>query len=107
MHRTIKPHPHHLRYAARIVAVGLVDLRLQRCSHVPRLDADHWQARFGERAVKPLRHGSSFQPNPLEVVGGVREHLQQSFGFARHLHFPDDPARIIQNADTRLLDRHV
>src|SRR5262245_54887286 len=28
MHRAIEP-PHHLRYAARIIAVGLVDLRLQ------------------------------------------------------------------------------
>jgi hypothetical protein len=29
MHRTIKSRPHHLRDAAGIVAVGLVDLRLQ------------------------------------------------------------------------------
>jgi hypothetical protein len=29
MHRAIKPHPHHLRDAARIVAIGLIDLRLQ------------------------------------------------------------------------------
>jgi cyclopropane-fatty-acyl-phospholipid synthase len=36
MHGTIKPHPHHLRDAARIVAVRLVDLRLQCRSHVPR-----------------------------------------------------------------------
>src|SRR6266568_952661 len=36
MHRTIKPRPHHLRYAARIVAVRLVDLRLQHRLHVPR-----------------------------------------------------------------------
>jgi hypothetical protein len=28
--------------AARIVAVGLVDLRLQYRLHVPRLDTDHW-----------------------------------------------------------------
>src|SRR5712672_1201033 len=42
------------RYAARIVAVGLVDLRLQHRPHVPRLDTDHWQACFGKRAEKPL-----------------------------------------------------
>jgi hypothetical protein len=41
MHRTVKPHPHHLRDAARIVAVGLVDLRLQYRLRVPRLDKDH------------------------------------------------------------------
>src|SRR5450759_1178126 len=42
MHRTIKPHPHHLRNPACIVAVGLVDLRLQplgslSLAHVLRL----------------------------------------------------------------------
>src|SRR5680860_932156 len=67
MHRTIKPHPHHLRYAARIVAVRLVDLRLQHRPHVPRLDTDHRQARFSESAEKPLRQRPSFQSNPLEV----------------------------------------
>jgi hypothetical protein len=24
MHRTVKPHPHHLRHTARVIAVGLV-----------------------------------------------------------------------------------
>ena len=46
---------HHLRHAARIVAVGLVDLRLQHRPHVPRLDTDYRQACFGKRAIKPLR----------------------------------------------------
>jgi hypothetical protein len=55
MHWAIQPRPHHLGHAPRIVAVGLVDLRLQRRPHVPRLDADHWQACFGKGAEKPLR----------------------------------------------------
>jgi hypothetical protein len=29
------------------------------------------------------------------VVGGIRQHRQQCFGFARDLHFPNDLARII------------
>jgi hypothetical protein len=66
-HRAIKPGPHHLRYAARIVAVRLVDLRPQHGPHVPCLNTDHWQARFGENAVKPLRQRPSFQSNSLEV----------------------------------------
>jgi hypothetical protein len=41
MHWAVKPHPHHLRHAASIVAIGPVDLRLQHCLHVPRLDTDH------------------------------------------------------------------
>ena len=74
MHRTIKPHPHHLRDASCIVAVRFVDLRLQRRLHVPRLDADHRQARFGKYAEQPLRQRPGFQPNPLELAGGVRQH---------------------------------
>jgi hypothetical protein len=35
-------HPDHLSDAARIIAVGLFDLRLQHRLHVPRLDTDHW-----------------------------------------------------------------
>jgi hypothetical protein len=33
---------YHLGDAARIIAIGLVDLRLQPRLHVPRLDTDHW-----------------------------------------------------------------
>src|SRR5438128_11659841 len=107
MHRTIKPRPHHLRYAARIVAVRLVDLRLQHRLHVPRLNADHRQSCFGESAEQPLRQRSSFQPNSLEVVSEVLQHRQQCFRFARHLYFPNDLACVIHNADARLLDRNV
>src|SRR6516165_5020731 len=49
----------------------------------------------------------SFKPNPFEVVGGVRQHRQQGLGFARHLHFPNDLAHLIHNADAGLLDRYV
>jgi hypothetical protein len=54
-----------------------------------------------------MRQWPSFKPNPFEVVGGARQHRQQSFGLARHPHFPNDLARVIHNADAGLLDRHV
>ena len=107
MHRAIEPHPHHLRYATRVIAVRLVDLCLQHRPHVPRLNADHRQARFGENAVKPLRQGSGFQPNSLEAIDGVRQRLRESFRFTCHSRFPHDLARIIHDADARLLDRHI
>src|SRR5262252_1035690 len=107
MHRTIKPHSHHLRDAARIVAVGLVDLRLQHRSHVPGLNTDHRQGCFGKRAEQPLRQRPGFQSNPLEVVGRVRQHRQQCGRLARHLYFPNDLAHLIHNADAGLLDRNV
>src|SRR6266705_651992 len=65
------------------------------------------QSCFGESAEQPLRQRSSFQPNSLEVVGGVLQHRQQRFRFARHLYFPNDLACVIHNADARLLDRNV
>src|SRR5256886_3710936 len=105
MPRAIKPDPHHLRYATRVIAVRLVDLCLQHRPHVPRLNTDHRQARFGENAVKPLRQGSGFQPNSLEAIDG--EHLQQSVRFTRHPRFPHDLARTIHDADPRFLDRHI
>src|SRR5665647_1621945 len=74
---------------------------------MPRLDTNHRQARFRDCAEKPLRQRPSFQPDPLEVVGGVLQHRQQSVRFALHLHLPHDPARVIHNADTCLLDRNV
>src|SRR5499426_4089376 len=72
-----------------------------------RLNADHRQARFGQNAVKPLRQRSGFQPNSLEAIEGVRQNLQESFRLTCHPRFPHDLARIIHNADARLLDRHV
>src|SRR5260370_34001948 len=107
MHRTIKPHPHHLPDAAGIVAVRFVDLRFEHRLHVPRLNTDHRQARFGKRAAKPLRQRPGFQSNPLEVVGGVFHRRQPRVRFAHHLHFPNDLARVIHNADAGLLDRYV
>src|SRR5260370_8323121 len=107
MHRTVKPDPHHLCDAAGIVAVRLVDLRFEHRLHVPRLNTDHRQARFGERAVKPLRQRSSFQSNSLEVVGGVVQYRQQRLRFAGYLHFANNLARVIHNANAGLLDRYV
>src|SRR3954454_17435867 len=107
MHRAIKTHPHHLRNAAGIVAVCLVDLRLQHRPHVPCFNTDHWQLCLGESTEQPLRQWPSFQSNSLEAVGGVHHHRQESISFTRHPHFPHDPACVIHNADTRHIDRNV
>src|SRR5262245_57611770 len=81
-------------------------LKLDRPDHA-HLETEVAQARLGESAEQPLRQRPSLQSNPFEMVGGIRQHLQQTVGFARHLHFPCDPARISHNADSRLLDRHI
>src|SRR4029077_8186886 len=107
MHWAVKPHPHHLRDATGIVAVSLVDLRLQHRPHVPRLDTDHRQASFCKRAKQPLRQRTSFQSNALEVVSGSVQHRQECLRFTCCLHFPNGLARIIHNANARRLDRNV
>ena len=56
-------------------------------------------------AARVLRPG--FQSNSLEVVAGVLQHRQQRFRFARNLHFPNDLAGVIHNADAGLLDRYL
>src|SRR5271169_4984429 len=43
----------------------------------------------------------------LETVDRVPQNLQQSFRLACDPYFPHDPARVIHNADARLLDRYV
>jgi hypothetical protein len=49
------------RFVARVIAVGLVDLRLQHGPHASRFNTNHWQARFGENGVMtcpdPSDHG--------------------------------------------------
>jgi hypothetical protein len=92
--------------APRIVAIRLVDLRFQCRPHVPRLDTNRGQARFGKNAEQPLRQRSGFQSNTLETASRIRQYRQQSLGLAR-LHFPHNLARIIHNADARILDRNV
>src|SRR5258705_4395187 len=107
MYRTVKPHPHHLGDAARIVAVRVVALRLQHRSHVSRLYTDHWWPCFGQSTEQPLRQRSGFQSNSLEAIGRVPKNLQKSLRLAPYLHFPDNPPRVIHNADARFLDRYV
>jgi hypothetical protein len=51
--------------------------------------------------------GPAYSPIRLKSAHGVRQHPQQRFGFARNLHFPDDPVCTVHNAQARLLHRHV
>src|SRR5207237_7983594 len=55
MHRSVQANTHHLRNAAGIIAVALVDLCRQCRLHLPGLNTDHRQTRFSQCAVQPLR----------------------------------------------------
>jgi hypothetical protein len=50
---------------------------------------------------------SGFQSDPLEVVTRASQNSQQNVGLARNFHFLQDLARLIHNADARVLDRYV
>src|SRR5262249_24028292 len=68
MHRTVKPRPHHLRDTARIVAVCLINLRLQHRPYVPRFNTDHRQLCFGE-STEALKSHCDIGPasNPIRL----------------------------------------
>src|SRR5262249_47679684 len=57
--------------------------------------------------LRMTRAATTSRANPLEAIVLLRQHLQESFRLTRHSHFPHDLARIIHNADARLLDRHI
>src|SRR5215471_6716899 len=52
-------------------------------------------------------NGPASSPICLKAVDGIPQNLQKCLRLARHLHFLHDLARVVQNADTRLLDRYV
>jgi len=72
----------------------------------PAVAACACSATSGESKM-PLRQWPSFQPYPFKAAREVHQNLQQSFRFARYLHFPNDLARVIHNADARVLDRNI
>ena len=80
MHRTVQSHPDHLSDAARVIAVGLVDLRLQHRLHVPGFYTDHRQGCFRESTEQPLRQRPGFQSDPLEAVVGFPRTFKRTSG---------------------------
>ena len=64
MHRPEPAQPHQLRDPARVVAVPLHRHRLERLTHVPRLQQLDRQTRFPHRRIKPLRQRPRLQPDP-------------------------------------------
>jgi len=108
MNRFEEADPHHLRDAACIVAVGLVDLlRLQQGLHVPGLDADYRKARFGQTVHQPLRQRPGSNPDPAIVAANGRQQHGYVIRLGRHLALAHDLARIVRHAHRRLLHRDV
>ena len=63
------------------------------CHRPSRFRMPHWQTRTGRLK----------SPDDVRIV----QHRSQCFRLARHFGFSNDPARIIHNADARLLDRNI
>ena len=68
MHGREQIDPHHLRDAARVVAIAFVDLRLQERFRMPRLDADDRQSGLRQPLEKPLRQRPGFETDPFKVA---------------------------------------
>ena len=71
MHRAKKPHPHHLRHAARIVAVRLVDCAFST-ARMCRVSTQITGKPASASALNShCDSGPSFQANPREPIGRV------------------------------------
>src|SRR5262249_40812202 len=77
----------------------------------PRASAESRHRSLGNsasaRALNSYCDNGPASSPPLEAVGGIPQNLQKCLRLAPHIHFLHDLARVIQNADTRLLDRYV
>jgi hypothetical protein len=72
---------HHLRNAARIVAVALVDLGFEKGLGVPGLDADNRQSGLHHSAEQPLRQSTGFKPDTLIRQAGSLSTCTRSSGW--------------------------
>ena len=81
VHRSEQVDPHHLRDAARIVAIALVHLRLQKRLGMPRLDADRRHACFRQSAEQPLRQRPGFETDTYKPPCGILKDRTRSSGW--------------------------
>jgi hypothetical protein len=95
---------HHLRYAACIIPISLINLRFQKSLGMPGLDANHRQAGIRESAVQPLRQRASFKPNSHEAIARISEDLQEILGVRCNLALELDTTCLVDDADRCFLD---
>jgi len=99
MDRPVEPDAHHLRDAAGIIAVRLVNLRRERRLHVPRLDAHGRQTCFRERAIEPLRQRSRLEPDTAQRGRVPLQGVDQRRGLARNPRLSDHPSALVDDAE--------
>src|SRR5205085_5666303 len=100
--------PHHVRNAARIVAIALVRLlSLQERLCVPCLDTEYGESGLRQSLEQPLRQRPGFEPDPFKVECGVAQDGDQIVRVRYHLLLPADISAFIDNAYARFFDRDV
>ncbi len=60
MNRSVPARPHQMRQTARVILVGLVELRLQGSRRLPCFQQDQGKAQGHELAVQPRCHTAGF-----------------------------------------------
>ena len=102
VHRSKQIDAHHLSNAARVV---LVHLGLEESLRMPGFNAGHRQSGFRQAAEQPLRQGSRFQADALELLCGIVERRNQILGMGRNFHLSADFACLFDDAYRCLFDR--
>jgi hypothetical protein len=85
VHRPEPPHPHQMRDAAGILAVGLDRHRLQRGPHMPRLQQLDRQPGIRHPGEQPLRQRTRLEADPPHRAVLRGEPGNQGLRLARHL----------------------
>ena len=84
-----------------------VHLGLEESLRMPGFNADHRQSGFRQAAEQPLRQGSRFQADALELLCGIVERRNQILGMGRNFHLSADFACLVDDAYRCLFDRDV
>jgi hypothetical protein len=107
MNRPKPAHPHQLRDAARILAVGLHRHRRQRGLHVSRFQKSRFQASLSQPRMQPLRKRPSLQADAIDGKAKPSEEGDEGVRIAANLRFLDDLALGVHDADARQFQRNV
>ncbi|MGY3116379.1 hypothetical protein ACVWXQ_000314 [Bradyrhizobium sp. S3.14.4] len=90
-----------------VVAVGLVQHRVQRRLGVPGLDADHGQALVGKRREQPRTVRERFQPDALQLDTPFRQEQFDRVRIGLEFRLPDHLAVAVHHANVGRLERHI
>jgi hypothetical protein len=103
MHLPEPARAHDLREGTRVITIGLVWHRLHRRVGLTRLDADCRQSGTLQFVIQPGCQRAGFKADALHWQADFAQRRNHSLRLALRTHFLHHPARVIDNADRRVL----